>query len=141
MLICDTSGLIAYFDGSEPSHSEVARTVEADPGPYLVSPFVLAELDHLIGTRRGVEAELLVLGELAGGAWDLVGFDASDVREARGVVDRYRDQAVGLADASLAVLARRYGTHRVLTLDHRHFRLMRAHDGRPFDVLPAELPA
>lgn len=137
MLICDTSGLIAFFDSGERSHAEVARIVEADAGPYLVSPLVLAELDYLIRTRRGVEAELLVLGELAGGAWDLVGFDASDVREARDVVDRYRDQAVGLTDASLAVLARRYGTHRILTLDHRHFRLLRAHDGRPFDVLPA----
>ena len=137
MLLCDTSGLIAFFDSSEQSHADVARTVEADPGPYLVSPYVLAELDYLIGTRRGVEAELLVLDELAGGAWELVAFDASDVQEARGVVDQYRDQALGLADASLVVLARRYGTHRILTLDHRHFRLMRAHDGLPFDIVPA----
>lgn len=137
MLICDTSGLIAFFDRGEPSHTDVASVVEADPGPYVVSPYVLAELDYLVATRRGVDAELRVLDELAGGAWDLVAFDTVDLREARGLLDRYQDQEIGLADASLAVLARRYGTHRVLTRDHRHFRLMRAHDGRPFDVLPA----
>lgn len=32
---------------------------------------------------------------------------------------------VGLADASLVVLAERYGVAEVLTLDERHFRAMR----------------
>lgn len=136
MLICDTSALIAFFDSGEPSHEDVAGVLEADPGPYVVSPYVLAELDHLIATRRGGDAELLVLEELAGGAWDHVAFDAADLHEACGLIDRYRDQEIGLADASLAVLAHRYRTHRLLTLDQRHFRLVRAHDGRPFELLP-----
>lgn len=137
MLICDTSGLIAFFDRAEPSHADVAGAVEADPGPYVVSPYVLAELDYVVATRRGMDAELRVLDELAGGAWDLAAFDPADLREARGILDRYEDQDIGLADASLAVLARRHGTRRLLTLDRRHFRLMRAHDGRPFELLPA----
>ena len=49
---------------------------------------------------------------------------------------RYQDQQIGVADASLVVLAGRYRTDRLLTLDHRHFRVIRTTSGKPFTVLP-----
>lgn len=45
---------------------------------------------------------------------------------------------MGLADASLVVLAHRYGTDRLLTLDERHFRVLRTREGQPFRLLPAD---
>jgi predicted nucleic acid-binding protein len=38
VLVCDTSGLIAYFDASDAHHGAVSAAVEADPGPFIVSP-------------------------------------------------------------------------------------------------------
>jgi predicted nucleic acid-binding protein len=67
MLGCDTSVLIAYFDASDAHHDDVNAAVEADSGPFVVSPYVLAELDYLLATRRGVREELAVLTELASG--------------------------------------------------------------------------
>ncbi|GEM_PF-5784619 len=46
-----------------------ALVVEATDA-VVVSPSVVAELDHLIATRHGVDHELAVPGELAGRAWD-----------------------------------------------------------------------
>jgi predicted nucleic acid-binding protein len=136
VLICDTSGLVAYFDASDAHHADVAAAISADPGPFVVSPYVLAELDYLLATRRGVQEELAALSELSGGAWDLPACETLDVRRAQGVIDRYRDQNTGLADASLVVLAARYRTDRVLTLDHRHFRILRTMAGKAFTLLP-----
>ena len=51
-------------------------------------------------------------------------------------MERYGDQAIGVADASIVVLADRYATRRVLTLDRRHFEVVRAADGAPFQLLP-----
>lgn len=136
MIIADTSGLLALFNRREPSHTAVRTAVYAEPDGLVVSPFVVAELDCLVATRLGVDAELSVLDELAGGAYHLAPFSATDLGVARGQVDRYRDQAIGIADASLIVLADRHRTHSVLTLDRRHFDVLRALDGRPFDVLP-----
>jgi hypothetical protein len=138
MLLCDTSGLIAYFDTSDAHHAQVGAAIEDDPGPFIVSPYVLAEVDYLVATRRGVQAELAVLSELTGGAWDLPACETADVRRARDVIDRYQDQDIGLADASLVVLAARYRTDRLLTLDHRHFRVVRTLAGKPFILLPGE---
>ncbi len=137
MLVCDTSGLLAYFDASDAHCAQVSAAVDADPGPFIVSPYVLAELDYLLASRRGVEAELAVLSELSGGAWELPCLEPGDLREACAIVERYRDQAIGLADASLVILAHRYRTDRLLTLDHRHFGVVRNMSGKPFTLLPS----
>ena len=52
------------------------------------------------------------------------------------MIARYRDQAIGVADASIVVLADRYRTREVLTLDHRHFDVLRPLSGGRFKLLP-----
>jgi predicted nucleic acid-binding protein len=53
-----------------------------------------------------------------------------------GRVSSYRDQEIGVADASIVVLAERYRTRTVAGLDHRHFGVLRSLDGGYFEVLP-----
>ncbi len=77
-----------------------------------------------------------MLDELTGGAWDLAAFDEGGLRRARDVVARYRDREIGVADASIVVLAERYRTRTIASLDHRHFGVLRASDGGFFEVLP-----
>jgi uncharacterized protein len=136
VIIADTSGLLALFSTSEPRHRDVADSVAAEAGPLVVSPYVVAELDYLLATRFGVESELAVLDELASGAYALASFDADDLRRAAQVVERYRDQDIGVADASVVVLADRHRTKRILTLDHHHFGVVRPLSGGRFTLLP-----
>jgi uncharacterized protein len=136
VLVCDTSGLLAYFDASDAWNTPVNAVIDTDPGPFVVSPYVIAELDYLVATRRGVGPELAVLTELSGGAWELPPIESGDLEEICQLVDRYRDQDIGVADASLVVLAQRYRTERLLTLDHRHFGFVRTATGKPFTLLP-----
>ena len=135
MIIADTSGLLAWFNSAEPSH-EPAREVVETGEPLVISPYVVAELDYLVAARSGVDAELALLEELSSGAYELADFDAADIDAASAVIDTFRDQDIGLADASLVVLAARFDTKRILTLDHRHFGVLRALDGEHFDLLP-----
>lgn len=136
MIIADTSGLIAFFSGSGRSHDAVVAWLAGNDEVMVVSPYVVAEVDYLVATRRGVEAELAVLAELAGGAYELAAMGAEDLAAAAEVVDRYRDMGIGIADASLVVLAERYRTRTVLTLDRRHFDVMRPLGGGHFEVVP-----
>ena len=77
-----------------------------------------------------------MLRELADPAYELAMVSAEDLGTAADLVERYHDSNIGLTDASLVVLASRYRTHRILTLDPRHFHALRALDGRPFELLP-----
>lgn len=138
MILLDASGLFAYLNEHEPARERIARVLEADSGPLVLSPLVLAELDYLVATRAGLEAELDLLDDVVRGAYWLAPFTADDVADARRVVERYRDLRIGLADASIVVLAARLGTNRVLTLDERHFRALLTPDGEPFVILPAD---
>jgi len=112
--------------------------LENESGPFALSPFVLAELDHLVATRAGVEAELRLLAEVVAGAYQLVAFTLRDVAAAHDVVERYSSLEVGLADASVVVLAERLRTLRLLTLDERRFRAIRPLQGGAFELLPAD---
>ena len=134
-VIVDTSALLAFFDASEPDHTAVAEVLAA-ADVLVVSPYVVAEVDYLVATRHGVDDELVVLDELAGGAWDLAAFDEDGLRRARGIIASYRDQQIGVADASIVVLAERYRTRTIASLDRRHFGVLRSLDGGYFEVLP-----
>jgi uncharacterized protein len=134
-VVVDTSALLAFFDASEPDHDSVSQVVgEADA--LVVSPYVVAELDYLVATRHGVDNELAVLEELAGGAWDLAALNEEGLGRARGIIASYRDQQIGVADASIVVLAARYRTRTIASLDRRHFDVLRPLDGGYFEVLP-----
>lgn len=136
MIIADTSGLLALFNEREPRHRDVLAAVETEVAPLVVSPYVVAELDYLVGTRIGLSAELAVLRELAGAGYLLAHADDALLLAAADVVEHFGDQQVGVTDASLVVLARRHRTDRILTLDHRHFSVLRRAKNRPFTLLP-----
>jgi len=135
-MIVDTSALLAYVDRNEPTHEAVAAVIDASTEPLVVSPYVLAELDYLVLTRHGTAAERAVLDELGGGAWELADMTIGRVRDATRVVDRYADVPIGLTDASNLVLAETYRTQRIVTLDRRHFSIVRFSDGTAPELRP-----
>lgn len=135
-MIVDTSALLAFFDRDEPDHDAVASVLGGTTEPLIVSPFVVAELDHLVATRLGVDAEIATLHELSGGAWDLAALDTDDLTELAPIIEKYRDQEIDVADASNVLLAARNDTRTIATLDRRHFTVLRPLAGGRFTVVP-----
>jgi len=136
-VIADTSALIAFYSESGAEHDDVSAWMAAHGELMVVSPYVVAELDYLVATRKGVDAEFAVLAELAGGAYEIASMGADDIEAAAEVIARYRDLGIGITDASLVVLAARYGTNTILTLDSRHFGAMRSLAGEPLHIVPS----
>lgn len=138
MIILDTSGLLSALDASQRFHEAARRALEAAPPPWILSPFVLAELDYLLATRVGQAAERALLTEVGREVYRLDALEPAEVTAAERLIGRYAELQIGLADASLVVLANRYGVRDLLTLDERHFRALRGPGGRPFRLLPAD---
>ena len=141
MILVDTSAALQLASSTAQRHAEVVAVVKDLAGPFLLSPFVLAELDYMLGKRHGQTAQLALLGEVAEGAYELAPFDRGDVVSATKVIRQYEDLRIGLADASIVVLAEKHQTVDVLTFDARHFRAMGGPGGRPFRLLPDDYPA
>lgn len=141
MIICDTSGLLAAYDQQEPDGPAVRELLDAEAGTLIVSPLVLAELDYILLSRAGIQAELTLLNDLAGDVYQVAAFTSQDAGRIAKLAERYADLKLGIADAHTMVLAapERYGTTRVLTFDHKHFRTVKPSQGGVFTVLPADL--
>ena len=134
MILADTSGLLSLYNRREPTHPSVAEGVAQEPGPFVVSPYVVAELGYLVASRLGSTAEQRVMAELASPAYVLATVDRDDLRACTELISRYA--GIGVTDASMLVLADRLGVGRVLTLDRRHFEAARTPSGRALTIVP-----
>ncbi|MGY1544157.1 PIN domain-containing protein [Streptomyces sp. MN6] len=125
VLITDTSGLFTLFDADAPEHAACRKAV-ADASHLVVSPLVLAELDYLLSTRVGPQAAQVALAHVR---------DQAAVRRyavpeiephlSTALVIMRRYPAIGLTDTMNVVMAAEYRTDAILTLDRRHFRMVR----------------
>lgn len=139
-LIIDTSGYLAGTAAKHPLRGAVRNILHEASEPPVVSPLVLAEIDHMVLDKVGAAQELAVIDDLTSGAYELPDVDVDDLRAARGLVDRYRHLRIGITDAVNAVLADRYDTNEILTTDQRHFRAIVPVSRRfdAFRLLPAD---
>ena len=97
---------------------------------------VITEVSYLLGTRLGATAEVRFLGDLAAGDLDVEPVKAGDWLRIAELVYRYRDQSLGTVDASVVATAERLGVTTIITLDRRHFSIVRPSHTRAFDLLP-----
>ncbi|WP_026928973.1 PIN domain-containing protein [Glycomyces tenuis] len=144
ILIADTSGLLATVNTDEPEY-EPCRKAIAQCSHLVVSPLVLAELDYLVAGHLGEDTAMAVADHIAAkageGAYSVPTIDHDLIAATRPMRAQYRSFAIGLTDAVNVVLAARYSTTDVLTLDRRHFRSIAPISGpeRAFRLLPDDL--
>lgn len=137
-LIVDAGTLFAQADADDPEHEAVVALFEGERGPLVTSQVAVAEADYLILSRLGVDVELAFLDDLAAGTFVVDCLDRKELGVARDLARRYRDLELGLADASLAVLADRHRIDRIASFDERAFRALTPLRGGAFTVLPAD---
>lgn len=138
-LIVDAGALYAQADRADPAHAGVTGVLRAERSPLVTSQIAVAEADYLTMTRLGVDVEARLLDDLAEGTFSAECLTLPELGIARDVVRRYRDLQIGLADASLVVLAARFRTRRLCTVDERCFRAMAPLQGGAFRLLPADI--
>jgi uncharacterized protein len=137
-LIVDAGALYAQADADEPRHAAVVGVLQSERETLVTTELAVAEADYLILDRLGLDVELAFLDDLADGTFVTGCLTRSELQTARTVVERYADLRIGLADASLVVLADRFKTRRILTFDERAFRVVAPLGGGTFTILPAD---
>ncbi len=94
------------------------------------------EVDYLVANRLGVRVEIAMLRALAKGDLRLEGLTPMDLQRAIDLIEQYADSNIGLADASIMAIAERLRITRILTLDHRRFRMLRPKHCAAFELVP-----
>ena len=137
-LVIDAGPLVAVADERDARRGEIHELLRAEQGGLFITAPVTAEIDYLLGRRFGALAQRAFLEDLAARRYESPGLDSGDYQAALELDGRYGDLKLGLADLSVAVLARKLGTRRILTFDRRHFRAIRPLQGGSFTLLPAD---
>jgi predicted nucleic acid-binding protein len=137
VIVVDTSAILAYMNSADTHHAAVRDWLLGEGDDLATTPLIVAEADHLVA-RAGRRALSALRADLAAGAY-LVEWWSGAIAATVGVAERYADLGIGLADASLVVLAERLRTTEIATLDTRHFRALRPlAGGTAFRLLPAD---
>jgi predicted nucleic acid-binding protein len=132
--LVDTGALLAILDRDDPLHARCVEVFETLTPPLLTSAAVLAELFHLLGAnRRDVSAAWQFLRT---GAVTIAAITDDDLGALAGLMDRYHDRPMDLADATLVHLAERESISTILTTDSDDFETYRIRGRRRFRVLP-----
>jgi hypothetical protein len=138
-LLLDAGALYAQANAADPYHDAVAAILLAERQTLVTSELAVAEADYLILDRLGIDVELAFIDDLAAGTFLVECLTREELGTARALAEQYRDLRLGLADASLVILADRYSTTRIVTFDERAFRAVAPLRGGTFTVLPADL--
>jgi predicted nucleic acid-binding protein len=143
ILIGDTSGLIVVLNTADPEHNK-ARSIWRQAALVVISPLVFMEIEHIttrnINRRAALIAHNWLLQAEQDGLVAIPTVDATTLRRARKIQDRYSDLRLDLADAVNVILAEQYETDAVLTRDQRDFRVITPLTGHSaFRILPDDL--
>jgi predicted nucleic acid-binding protein len=142
IIVADTSGLFAAFDAAQPEHDSALALMEHEL--LAISPMVLTELDHLVHRSVGFPAAMRVMAALTArisdGTYKLGELRPADLVTAQDVRAKHEGLRLDLADAIGVVLADRYRTDRIFTLDQRDFRAITPLTAGidAFRILPAD---
>jgi predicted nucleic acid-binding protein len=137
-VVVDAGPLVALADQRDPDRDRVEAVLVEEQGALVLPAPISAEVDYLVRKRVGRHAQRLFLEDLADGRFVVASLEAADYATITELDRTYDDLDAGLADLSIVVLARRFGTRRIVTFDERHFRALRPLDGGGFTLLPAD---
>jgi uncharacterized protein len=140
IVVADTSGIIAASDKNAPE-SAGCQGVLAAAGTVIISPLVLAEVDHLAKARFGSAARSALLDfivfQARRGRFLVPEITLELLESARKVQAQYAALDLDLADGVNVALAAGFRTPSLLTLDRRDFRAVRPLTPHPaFQLLP-----
>ncbi|MEU9830532.1 PIN domain-containing protein [Streptosporangium sp. NPDC048047] len=142
IVVADTSALYAAFDRAQPEHRRAADIAQHEV--LAISPLVVTELDHLVHRGLGFPAAMQIMealnARMGDGQYRLAELKPADLVAAHSVRMKYEGLRLDLADAVGVVLADRYRTDRIFTLDQRDFRAIEplTRGLTSFRILPAD---
>jgi predicted nucleic acid-binding protein len=125
MILVDTGPLVAAANRNDMHHRASAEALAGAPPPRLVLGMVIAEVAYLLARDAGSSVEAGFLRSFRTGFLAIVSPTTDDLTRAAELVEQYADLPLGTTDACIVALAERLNITELVTLDRRHFSVVR----------------
>lgn len=132
--VVDTGPLVALLNSNDTHHRRCVDLFASLTGTPLLPTTVMVEVCWLLEQHPDIEAEFLQA--VADGAFTLAAITTADLNRMAELVRQYADFPLGAVDASVSAIAERFGLHEIITLDRRHFSVVRPRHIPAFTLLP-----
>jgi len=136
VILVDTGPLVALFDPADADHRQCVDTLRGIEQPIATTVPVLTEALHLL-QPASLGAQRL-MDFVADEGLRVLFLDDQLLSRAFGLMAKYADAPMDLADASLVTTAERLELATVFTIDRNDFhtyRIQRGHGHRAFEVI------
>ncbi|WP_204102279.1 MULTISPECIES: PIN domain-containing protein [Spirulina sp. CCY15215] len=133
-ILADTSGIVSMLDNSDRYHAEVVKVIEKST--LLIPTTILLEVDYLTTKYLGEGIARVFLSDVLAGNFTYLQVELADLQRALEIMSQYKGVPLGLVDSSIVALAERYRIQKILTLDRRHFSLIRPAKIEYLELLP-----
>lgn len=130
-IIVDAGPLIALFRKRDRHHSRVTRFLATNPARLVSTLPVITEVCHFLST----DGKVALLKWIGRGGLSLQAIGTDDLPEIMALLERYADQEMDFADATLVWLAELINTRDVMTVDRRDFLVYRSGSGEAFNLV------
>jgi hypothetical protein len=135
VVLVDTGPLVALFDPSDASRSACRACLDMlERSDLVTTEAVVTEAAYLLDFSIHAQAALMRL--LGAGRPRIEALSERDHLRAAELLARYASLPMDYADATLVILAERFRTRQVFTLDRRDFGIYRVGRAR-FAIIPA----
>ena len=134
--LVDTGILLALANRRDANHQAAVALLTSLHEALLVTSPVLTEAAYLVNRVLGVEAETALVAGIGRGEMQLEELTRDDCLRAAELLRVYSEARIGFVDASLVAVAERLKMRRILTLDRRHFAMIRPRHCASFELLP-----
>ena len=135
--LIDTGFLFAVLDEDDDWHDGACtEALLHEPAP-LLPDMVLPELAYLVIHELGYQALIKFFRAIVQGELPIEKLSLPDLQRATRLLEQYADNRVDCVDCAIVAIAERLNIQRVLTVDHRHFRIFRPRHCPYFVILPS----
>jgi predicted nucleic acid-binding protein len=136
MILVDSGPLVAAANRNDTHHRASTMALATAQPPRLVPGLVIAEVAYLLARDAGSSIEAAFLRSFKAGFLAIVSPTADDLARAADLVEQYADLQLGATDACIVALAERLNITELVTLDQRHFNVVRPRHVQALTVTP-----
>ncbi len=133
--LLDTGFLLAVLNADDKWHTACVKALLAEPKPILPD-VVLPELAYMILRKGNHKILLSFLSSILNGELKIEKSTDEDLARTAEILEKYADSRIDFVDCVIAAMAERLNIQRIMTIDHRHFRLFQPKHCSYFVIIP-----
>jgi predicted nucleic acid-binding protein len=135
VLIVDANVLVGAMNRRDKHHERMRALLDGRDDQFVVTPYVVAEVAHLVQKFAGPSAEIQFMEAVRDGVFRQEELSVPDMERVVELMRQFQDFPLGAADASIIAVAERLKIRDIASIDG-HFRAVRPRGVDFFTLLP-----